>query len=261
LHATQAVHQPSFAGKDFRGKTQAGPHGDFIHQFDHIVGELMRELEKHGIAQNTLVVLTSDNGPEVDSVIQMRADHGHDAAKPWRGMKRDSWEGGHRVPFLVRWPEKVKPGTTSDQLLCLTDLMATIAAITGVELPPNAAEDSFDMLPALAGTATAPIRPYLLTQAFAGGRTLSIRRGDWKYLDHPGSGGNHYETHPRLKPLHIPDTAPGSLYDLRTDPGERTNLLQAKPEIVQELKALLEQSKASGRSRETHPRSTVSGGA
>ena len=90
-HATQAVHLPSFAGKDFRSKTQAGPHGDFIFEFDHIVGDLMKELDKHGLTENTLVILSSDNGPETSSVVHMRADYSHDSAKPWRGVKRDSW--------------------------------------------------------------------------------------------------------------------------------------------------------------------------
>ncbi len=249
FHSAQAVHLPSFAAPHFKGATKAGPHGDFIHQLDWIVGELMTTLEKLGVADNTLVIFTSDNGPETTSVIHMRADHAHDPARPWRGMKRDNWEGGHRVPFLVRWPGKVKPGTTSMQLISLTDVMATIAAISGAKLPDNAAEDSFNLLPALLGESTAPIRPYLLTQAFRGAQTLSIRRGPWKYLDHPGSGGNRYESSPGLKPLHIPDPAPAALYNLDTDPGETKNLSSGRPEIVKELKALLEQSKASGRSR------------
>ena len=250
-HATQAVHLPSFAGKNFRGKTQAGPHGDFIAEFDHIVGELMRELDNHGLADNTLVILSSDNGPETTAVVHMRADYDHDGAKPWRGVKRDAWDGGHRVPFIVRWPAHVKAGTTSDQLTCLTDVMATVAAITGTELPRDAAEDSFNLLPALEGEATAPIRPYLLTQAFGGARTLSIHRGNWKYIAHPGSGGNNYDKG-EMAPFALPDTAPGApaqLYDLAADPGERTNLYLQHPDIAKELKALLEQSKASGRSR------------
>jgi arylsulfatase A len=251
FHATQAVHLPSFAGKDFRGKTQAGPHGDFIAEFDHIVGELMRELEAHGLAQNTLVILSSDNGPETTTVVHMRADHAHDGTRPWRGLKRDSWEGGHRVPMIVRWPGRIQAGTTSDQPACLTDLLATIAAITGAELPPDSAEDSFNLLPALTGTATQPIRPYLITQAFRGAATLSIRRGHWKYLDHPGSGGNDY-ARGDLKRFALPGTAPeapGQLYDLANDPGETTNLYSQKPGIVEELKSLLQQSKTSGRSR------------
>jgi arylsulfatase A-like enzyme len=244
------------AADPFKGKTKAGPHGDFIYELDWIVGELLATLERLGVADNTLVIFTSDNGPETTSVIHMRADYGHDGARPWRGMKRDSWEGGHRVPFIVRWPGHVKPGTTSSQPLSLTDVMATVAAILGAELPNDAAEDSFNMLPALLGEDDAPIRPYLLHQAFGGARTLSIRRGPWKYLDHTGSGGNRYENDPRLRPLMLPDTAPGApgqLYNLETDPGETRNLYFEQPQIVKELKTLLEQSKASGRSRPPHP--------
>lgn len=249
-HATQAVHLPSFAGKDFRGKTQAGPHGDCIFEFDYIVGELMRELDKHGLTENTLVILTSDNGPETTAVVHMRADYGHDGARPWRGVKRDAWEGGHRLPFIVRWPGHVKAGVTSAQLTSLTDVMATIASITGAELPRNSAEDSFNLLPALEGKDSAPIRPYLLTQAFGGARTLSIQKANWKYIDHRGSGGNNYEKGEMAK-FALPDSAPGApgqLYDLSTDPGEKSNLFFQRPEIVKELKALLEQSKVSGRS-------------
>lgn len=249
-HAAQAVHLPSFAAPEFQNKTQAGPHGDFIAELDQIVGRLLQELEKLGIADKTIVLLSSDNGPETTSVVHMRSDYDHDGARPWRGMKRDAWEGGHRVPLIVRWPDHVKVGSTSDQLACLTDVMATLAAITGAELPRNAAEDSFNLLPALTGQAAAPIRPYLLMQAFSGLRTLSIRRGNWKYIDHRGSGGNNY-ANPELKRFVLPEItpeAPGQLYDLASDPGETTNLYFKHPEIAAELKALLEQSKREGRS-------------
>ena len=199
-----AVHLPSFAAKQFQGKTTAGPHGDFIHELDHIVGELMKILERLGVADRTLVMFTSDNGPETASVIHMRADHGHDGARPWRGMKRGPMEGGHRVPFLVRWPGRVKPGTTSAQLTSLTDMMATVAAIIGTDLPRDAAEDSYNLLPALLGEAGGAPRPYLLQQAFGGARFLSIRRGHWKYLDHPGSGGNRYGKQSRPQAVHAP---------------------------------------------------------
>ncbi|HNQ90269.1 MAG TPA: sulfatase-like hydrolase/transferase [Verrucomicrobiota bacterium] len=256
LHSMNAVHLPSLASKQFQGSTKAGPHGDFIHELDYVVGELLATLDRLGLADNTLVIFTSDNGPETTSVIHMRADYGHDGARPWRGMKRDQWEGGHRVPFLVRWPGHVKPGTTSAQLTSLTDVMATVAAIIGADLPEDAAEDSFNLLPALLGQDSGPIRPYLLEQAFGGSRTLGIRRGDWKYLDHPGSGGNRYDQNPELKPFMLPDTAPGApgqLYNLETDPGETRNLYFDQPQIVKELKARLDQSKASGRSRPEHP--------
>lgn len=250
-HAAQAVHLPSFPGGAFKGKTQAGPHGDFIFQLDHIVGELMTDLERLGLADNTLVIFTSDNGPETTSAIHMRADYDHDGARPWRGVKRDMWEGGHRVPFIVRWPGRVKAGTTSDQLTSLTDIMATVAAITGAELPRDAAEDSFDLLPVLEGKATAAVRPYLLQQAFGGARTLSIRKGPWKFLDHRGSGGNNYERSEELQPFIIDDgsgDAPGQLFNLEDDPSETRNLYHERPEIVRELKELLEATKRTGRS-------------
>jgi len=242
-HATAAVHLPSFAARPFRGKTKAGPHGDYIHEFDWIVGELLDTLEKLGVADNTLVMLSSDNGPEVTSVVHMRADYGHDGARPWRGMKRDDWEGGHRVPFIVRWPGKVKPGSTSAQTVSLTDVLATCAAACGATLPSDAAPDSCNLLPVLLnGDGTKPARDYTVQQA---GNVLSIRQGPWKYLDHRGSGGNNYNS-AELKAYALPDTAPdapGQLYNLETDPGERTNLYFKHPEIVKELKRLLDASK------------------
>ena len=255
-HATQSAHLPSFPSKAFQGKTKAGPHGDFIFELDHIVGELMKDLERLGIADQTLIIFSSDNGPETTSIVHMRADHAHDGARPWRGMKRDAWEGGHRVPLIVRWTGRVKSGSISDQPASLTDVMATVAAITGATLPHDAAEDSFNLLPVLEGKATAPIRPYLLTQAFGGERTLSIRRGAWKYISLRDSGGNNYTT-PALKSFALPEAAPdapGQLYNLETDPGETTNLYFQRPELVAELKALLEKSKTEGRSITTPPK-------
>jgi arylsulfatase A len=254
FHSTQAVHLPSFAAPQFKGQTRAGPHGDFIHELDFVVGQLMQSLEKLGVAENTLVIFTSDNGPETTSVIRMRSDHDHDGARPWRGVKRDNWEGGHRVPFIVRWPQQIKAATTSEQPTCLTDIMATVAAVVGVELLDDVAEDSFNMLPAWQGETLRSIRPYMLHQAFAGAQTLAIRRQEWKYIDHQGSGGNRYDNHPDLKAYALPETNPtalGQLYNLELDPGETTNLFADRPEIVSELKALLEESKSSGRSRPT----------
>lgn len=248
FHATQAVHLPSFAAPRFQGVTKAGPHGDFIAELDFVVGELLATLDKLGVADNTLVLFTSDNGPETTAVVHMRADQGHDPARPWRGMKRDDWEGGHRVPLLVRWPGRTAPGVI-DQTVCLTDVFATCAALTGTTLPRDAGEDSFSFLAALTGTPDQrPLRLFTLHQTIK--NDLAIRRGDWKYLDHRGSGGNSYEKG-ELVPFALPDTAPeapGQLYDLKADPGERKNLYFERPEIVRELKDLLDQSKASGRS-------------
>ena len=248
FHSAQAVHLPSFPGRDFQGKTDAGPHGDFIFEFDHVVGELMKGLKENGFAENTLVIVSSDNGPEVTSVIHMRKDHQHDGARPWRGVKRDQWEGGHRVPFIARWPGKIEPGAISDQTICLTDMMATFAAIAGAKIPSSAAEDSFDILPALLDGAAEPIREYTLHQTIS--LALAIRHGNWKYLDHRGSGGNNYERE-RLRPFAIEDgsgDAPGQLYNLAEDPGETRNVIRDRPEIAERLKAKLREFKEQGRS-------------
>jgi arylsulfatase A-like enzyme len=182
----------------------------------------------------------------------MRHDHNHDPARPWRGVKRDNWEGGHRVPFIVRWPDKVAPNSTTKQITSLCDVFMTTAEILGVKVPDNTAEDSFSLLPVLMGKDREPIRPYLLQQAFTGSRDLAIRRGQWKYLAHKGSGGNNYESNLELKPFALPDMAPiaaGQLYNLQSDPGETTNLALKHPEVVIELEALLKQSLVSGCSR------------
>jgi arylsulfatase A len=248
MHSAQAVHLPSFPGSAHRGKTKAGPHGDFIHQFDATVGTLLDALERLKLAENTLVLVTSDNGPEVGTVLAMRGQYRHDGAHPWRGMKRDNYEGGHRVPLIARWPARTPAGKTSARTVCLTDMLATAAEITGRQLPRNAGEDSASLLPLLTGD-DRETRPYTLHQTW--NRSLAIRQGPWKYLDHKGSGGNSLEHYPALRPLDIPDTAPdatGQLYHLGEDPGETTNLAARHPERAAALRKLLHESVRSGRS-------------
>lgn len=250
FHASSAVHLASLPGRDFKGKTKAGPHGDLIFEFDNVVGELMKTIDRLKLTDNTLVIVTSDNGPETTTVVHMRSDYGHDGARPWRGMKRDQWEGGHRVPFLVRWPGKVRPGSVSEQTLSLTDVMATCAGVSGAQLPEEAAEDSFDFSPVLLGKQNEqPFREFTLQQAVLN-HAMAIRRGPWKYLDHQGSGGNNYSDS-ELKPFDLENTAPtapGQLYNLAKDPGERTNLYFEHPELVRELKGKLDECRHSGRS-------------
>lgn len=249
FHSTQAVHLPSFPANQFKGKTTAGPHGDFIFELDAIVGTLMNTLEDLGIADRTLILFSSDNGPEVMPTIRMRADYGHDGARPWRGMKRDGWEGGHRVPLIARWPGRIKAGSTTDQILSLTDIMATLAALVNSTLPNTAAEDSINFLPVLLGTqGEEPLRKYVLQQTNQ--LALSIRKGPWKYLNHRGSGGNRYDQ-ARLQPFVLPEIAPeapGQLYNLELDPGETNNLYFERPDILQELKTKLDKYVNSGRS-------------
>jgi arylsulfatase A-like enzyme len=183
-------------------------------------------------------------------VFWMREDHNHDPAGNWRGVKRDGWEGGHRVPFIARWPGRIPKGQVSDQMTNTTDIFATIASVVGYRLPDEAATDSFDMLPAMLGTQDPKksIRPHLLTQSFRG--EFQIRQGKWKYLDHKGSGGNNY-ARGTMKKYALPETAPdapGQLYDLEKDPGETTNLFFTEEAKRKELKDLLERLKSSGRS-------------
>jgi len=165
-------------------------------------------------------------------------------------MKRDGWEGGHRVPFIARWPGRIPKGQVSNQMTNTTDIFATLASVVGYALPDDAATDSFEMLPSMLGTQdeTRSIRPHLLTQSFRG--EFQIRQGKWKYLDHPGCGGNSYDGDP-LKRYALPETAPdapGQLYDLENDPGETTNLYFTEEAKRRQLQALLERLKSSGRS-------------
>ena len=247
FHSTQAVHLPSFPGKAFKGKTRAGPHGDFIHELDYVVGELIHTLDRLQLAEDTLVIFTSDNGPETTTTINMRNDHQHDGARPWRGMKRDNWEGGHRVPLILRWPGKIKSDTATDSTVCLTDIMASCAEITNFSLPNEAAEDSLSFR-ALFDSPKESIRDYTLHQTIK--LELAIRRGPWKYLDHQGSGGNNYNRE-HLKPFVLPEKAPdapGQLYHLEHDPGERINLYHQHPIIVRELQNKLTEYREKGRS-------------
>ena len=248
--STQAAHAPSFPAPEFKGSTSAGPHGDFIFELDAIVGRVLGALADLGLENHTLVMFSSDNGPEVRTTVLMRELYAHDGARPWRGMKRDGWEGGHRVPFIARWPGRIAPGSVSAQTMTLADVMATVASVVGVALPDDAAEDSHDMLPVLLGMKdeAESVRPYTLTQSYRG--QLQIRRGPWKYLDHVGSGGNDYAS-AELQRYQLPEQAPdapGQLYNLDDDPGETTNLYNERPDIVKELRALLAETRSSGRS-------------
>ena len=259
-HAMQAVHLPSFPAPAFKDKTQSGPHGDFIFEMDHIVGELLAKLEELGVSDNTIVIFASDNGPEVITVKDMRSNHDHDGARPWRGVKRDQWEGGHRTPLIIRWPGNIEPGEVSHQMISLTDIMPTCAAIIDTKLPIDVAEDGFNMLPVLLDPGRdGQVRPHLLQQTIK--LDLSIREGQWKYLDHQGSGGNNYTTEGAWSMIDyaLEDTdpnAPGQLFDLEKDPGETNNLYSIHPEKVAELKAKLDYFKKIGRSNLAYSEST-----
>lgn len=247
--STQIAHAPVLPAPEFAGATKAGPRGDFVHQLDVLVGRVIDLLKENGIDDETLVLFHADNGAETRHVIWMRDDHNHDAVGGWRGMKRDGWEGGHRVPFIARWPSKIPPQQVTAQMMNTTDIFATIASAVATALPDDVAVDSFDLLPAMLGKQAEDksIRPHLLTQSFQG--QFQIRQGNWKYLDHKGSGGNKYEGDlaPYALPEQEPD-APGQLYDLTKDPSETTNLYFKEEARRKELQALLKKLKEDGRS-------------
>lgn len=248
--STQIAHAPVLPAPQFAGFTSAGPRGDFVRELDAIVGYVLNLLDELEIEDNTLIIFDSDNGAETVHVDWMRQDYGHDASGGWRGMKRDGWEGGHRVPLIAYWPGVFPGGLESSQLINTTDIFATLASVVGYKLADKDARDSYDMLPAMLGIQdeNVSIRPHMLTQSFRG--EFQIRQGSWKYLDHQGSGGNDYDNE-LLQKYALPEKAPdasGQLYDLSKDPGETTNLYYIEAEKRQALQELLEELKSSGRS-------------
>ncbi len=235
--ALSGPHTPWLPLEKYKGKSQAGIYGDFVAMVDDMLGRILDAVGD----TNTLVIFTSDNG--ADWKIEDKAIYAHRANADWRGEKADIWDGGHRIPFLARWPGKIAPGTVSGQLGCLTDAMATLAALTGVTLSHDSGEDSYNLLPAFIGQATKPIRNAIVHHSVDG--MFSIREGRWKLALGLGSGG--FTPPARIEPK--PDGPAGQLFDLEADPGEQTNLYQRYPEIVTRLTALLEKYRKQGRSR------------
>jgi arylsulfatase A len=199
-------------------------------------------LEKKQLASNTLVIFTSDNGAHwLPSDINKWK---HRANAEWRGQKADLWEGGHRVPLVVRWPGQITPGSRSDATVCLTDLLATLAELWGESLPDNAGEDSFSILPLWTGAAASGPRRSSIVHHSADG-TFAIRRGPWKLAMKLGS---HGFSEPRNEEP-TPGGPQGQLYHLNDDPGETRNRWLEEPQVVAELTALLERYQREGRSR------------
>ncbi|NYT41478.1 arylsulfatase [Sphingomonas sp. R-74633] len=235
-------HTPWLPTDEFKGTSQAGLYGDYVRETDAMVGRVLDALEKNGQADNTVVIFTSDNGAHWKPDDQRQFPN-HHANGDWKGMKADVWEGGHRIPFVIRWPGQVAPGTTSTETASLTDFMATAAAITGTPLPTDAAEDSFDLTPALKRTNRKPIRSSIIDHSIDG--MFTIREGDWKLELGLGSGGFSHPAH--IDP--VPGGPQGQLYNLASDPRETTNVWSEHPEIVARLTALLKAQQDAGRTR------------
>ena len=248
-----APHKPVWPAERFRGTTRLGPYGDFVAQVDATVGDVMKAVDTAGVRDNTMVIFTSDNGSFMyrlsgasdpdhsdDEKIQAYRPRNHVSNYVFRGTKADIWEAGHRVPFLVRWPGEIRPGSVRNETICLTDVFATLAHIIGVDLPEGAAEDSFSLLPLLRGGNWKRPRAPVIHHSYRG--MFAIRDGKWKLVAGNGSGG-------RESPIGTPFGRPYQLYDLEADPSEKRNVRDRNPQVAARLERALESIRARGRSR------------
>ncbi len=239
-----APHIPIVPSAPFVGRSRLGAYGDFCIEVDESVGQVLDALDRRGLAENTLVIFAADNGCAPYIGVEEMNELGHFPSHIYRGYKSDIWEGGHRVPFLARWPARIAAGSSSDETVCLTDLLATCASILGDELPSEAGEDSYDILPALVGdTYNRPIRE--ATIHHAGDGSFSIRQGRWKLELTPSSGGYGNLDDEEVRQRNLP---PIQLYDLQADIAETRNVYDRYPEVVARLTALLESYQEQGRS-------------
>ena len=244
-----APHTPITPAAQFKGKSKAGDYGDFVYQVDDTVGQVMKTLKRNGIEEKTLIIFTSDNGSPARDGTDMCGEtgsvrrFGHNPSWLLRGMKADTWDGGHRIPFIARWPGRIKPYTTSDETISLIDFMATVATIIGDKLPGNAGEDSYNILPALSGQKLSkPIRE--ATVHHSGDGMFAIRQGKWKLILGRGSGG--FSKPRRIEPEG--SEPKGQLYNLEEDISETINLYNQRADIVKHLEKLLDKYKKQGRS-------------
>ena len=244
--ATPSPHTPHVPRPPFVGKSRAGPYGDFVVEHDWSVGQVLAALDRNGLRDNTLVIITSDNGAHMrGDGFDFEQTWGHRSNHIFRGQKSDAWDGGHRVPFIARWPGVIPASSTCDHTICLTDLFATAAAITQQQIPENAGEDSFNILPHLTGEATAPVRENTIHHSITG--RFAIRSGGWKYIEGPGSGG--WSLPDEAVPPDLPAT---QLYHVGEDPSEQVNRVADEPQIVQQLQAMLDTARNQSRTAPSH---------
>jgi len=226
-----APHTPWVPTDEFKGSSSVGQYGDFVQMVDAEVGKLIQSLKDNGFEENTLVIFTSDNGAYWRTELIEKFNHRSNFT--FRGMKSDVWEGGHHIPFFVKWPGEIKAGSKSEQTISLTDFFATTQSL--FETDSQKAEDSFSFLSIATGNETITNRPPVIHHS--GGGKFGIRDGEWKYIEGLGSGGFSEPKFPASKP----GEPEGQLYNLKSDPQEQENLYFAKPEKVIEMKAKLKQ--------------------
>jgi arylsulfatase A len=237
-----APHTPVVPNDEFSGKSQAGIYGDFVVECDATVQRIIDVLKEKGLYENTIIILTSDNGSSPHGFpIEQEVEFNHLTSNGFKGRKSHSYEGGHRVPFIVSWPKTVKPGLNSGETICLTDLYATLADLLGHKMSDEEAQDSYSFLPVLkAEKYSKPVREATIHHSLNG--NFSIRKGEWKYIDAHGHGGFK-----EIKEVIPADSV--QLYNLATDPGETSNVYMQNIEITNQMKTLLENYKEQGFSR------------
>ena len=248
--ALPSPHTPILPGGFWQGKSGLNPYGDFVMMIDDFMGLLLDAVREAGIEENTLVIFTSDNGCSPEADFELMASKSHYPGYIFRGHKADIFEGGHRVPFIAKWPAVIEPESESDETICTTDLLATCAEIAGYNLADNEGEDSYSLMPVFEGRRLRrPLREATVHHSIDG--SFAIRKGDWKLILCAGSGGWSF---PRPNNRAVIDTLPEiQLYNLKDDPGETTNLQAEKPGIVKELRDLLTVYILEGRSTPGRP--------
>jgi len=242
-------HTPILPTPEFQGRSGAGDYGDFVMQCDDVVRQVLEALEATGQAEDTLFIFTSDNGAE--RIAYERAQEtGHYSMGQLRGLKRDLWDGGHRVPFVAVWPGRIPAGSVCGETVCLTDLLATVADLLGVALPADAGEDSLSMLPLLTGAGPAPAgREGIVHHSCSG--AFAVRKGGWVLIDAPTGDDNGQNGEPawmKAERGYADHDQPGELFHVADDIAEARNLYAERPDKVAELKALLDTIRAEGRS-------------
>ena len=242
--ALPSPHAPIIPNDEFDGTSQAGGYGDFMVQTDWVVGEVLKALKEKGLEKNTIVIFSSDNGTE--SYAWERAEkYGHFSMGNFRGLKRDVWEGGHHIPFIIKWPEEIESNSISNEVISQVDIMATIANITGIELPKNAAPDSYDITEIIKGKEyESPLREATVHNTY--NSIWGIRKGDWLYIN--DSTGGHRELPESFKELtgYTDFNTEGLLFNMEKDSEQRNNLYEKYPEKIIEMEKLLKEYRKKG---------------
>ncbi|WP_202911938.1 sulfatase-like hydrolase/transferase [Arenibacter aquaticus] len=242
--ALPSPHAPIIPNEEFKGKSSAGPYGDFVYQTDWVAGQVLKALKEKGLEENTLVIFTADNGPE-RYAFDRAEKYGHFSMGNFRGLKRDVWEGGHHVPFIIKWPNHIAPGSVSDEVISQVDIMSTIASITNIIVPHNAAPDSYDLTPILMGrTYNSPFREATVHNTYK--NVWGLRKGKWLYIN--ASSGEHSKMPQSFKDLkgYTDFTTPGLLFNMEKDAEQRNNLYNENPGIIEDLQGTLERYRVQG---------------